>query len=193
MITLIKIRGKYLSNHLCSVYWSYFFIPSITLILLPILLISKINLKEKYSEKIKINGKASNITHKLFSQNISFDNYNFSIVSDDENDKKIIQEIIKLDIDWFKEEREIKENNIIKIINNNEKYNFELIIKNRENPIFYSFPLNTYLYLDPFKFPNNSYYKYFNDFKKFNKFIQLQSLFAQFLIKKKESFIRIKN
>jgi len=82
MITLIKIRRKYLFNHYCSIYWSYFFIPSlIPIFLIPFLLIDR---KEKFSEKNKIEGKVYNKTIELFSHNINSDKYNVSLVSNDE-------------------------------------------------------------------------------------------------------------
>ena len=144
MIALIKIRGKYLCNHLCSVYLSYFFIPSIIFIFLLLFLIT-INNKEVPFEGEKFDGKDLNITKVLFSNNIEFSKYNFSLVSDDEKDKKIIQEIIKSDIEWSYQESGIKKNNnIIRIFNKNEKYKIELIIKNNDNSIFYKKNLETF-------------------------------------------------
>ena len=184
MIALIKIRGKYLCNHLCSVYLSYFFIPSIIFIFLLLFLITIIN-KEVPFEGEKFCGKDLNITKVLFSNNIEFSKYNFSLVSDDEKDKKIIQEIIKSDIEWSYQESGIKKNNnIIRIFNKNEKYKIELIIKNNDNSIFYKKNLETFQYFDSFKYPNRFERIYlFNE--RVNKFIELQFLFAQFLIKKK--------
>ena len=183
MIVLIKIRFKYLSNHRCTVFWSYFFIPIIILIFIPIFFLllydSKENINENKNEGIE--GKALNITKKLFSQDITLNKYNFSLVSQDKRDKKIIQELIKNDIEWQSDIKKINnKNHIIKINNKNEKYTIEFI-QSPENKIFYNFPL----YYDPF-FPQTSYYfKDLKDFILFNDFFQLQSLFAQFLIKKK--------
>ena len=57
MITLIKIRCKYLSNHRCAVFWSYFFIPIISLISMPVLIIFNLNYRDKFHEENKIEGK----------------------------------------------------------------------------------------------------------------------------------------
>ena len=62
MIALIKIRGKYLYNHPCSVYWSYFFVPSIIIIFFFILLSNKADSNfGKLIEEGKINGKGYNL------------------------------------------------------------------------------------------------------------------------------------
>ena len=182
MITLIKIRRKYLSNHYCSVYWSYFFIPSLILIILiPFLLIDR---KEKYSEKNKIEGKVYNKTIELFSQNINFDKYNVSLVSNDEQDKKILQELFKNDIEWYNQNSEVHNKNpVIEITNENERYQIKLF-QNQENIIF-NHSLKTFSYSNSFEPPK----KYINDFKYFIEFIKLQSLLAQFLIKKKRKFL----
>lgn len=112
MLALIKIRLKYLSNHRCSVYWSYFFLPSITLIYLILILIiakfDKRNFIRYYYREEKFYGKDLNITKSLFSNNIEFSKYNFSLVSKDEKDKKILQEIIKSDIEWSNQVSRIK-------------------------------------------------------------------------------------
>ena len=163
MITLIKIRRKYLSNHFCSVYWSYFFIPSILIIfsILVSLLVEKI----KYSEQNKIEGKAFNLTKSLFSQNITFKIYNYSFISNDEKDKLILQELIKTDIEWFYQENEefdqdlwskINYNNIIiKINNKNERYKINLIQSYYRNLIF-DYSLNTFSSSNLFEPPNNN-------------------------------------
>ena len=120
MIILIKIRCKYLSNHRCAVFWSYFFIPIILLISLPILLISIPNYRNEFQENNKFEGIAFNITKKLFSQNLTLSKYNLSLVSNDEKVKEIMQDLINSDIEWSNNESNInKENNIIKIINHN--------------------------------------------------------------------------
>ena len=189
MITLIKIRRKYLFNHYCSVYWSYFFIPSLMLIIIVFSSSYLSSENGKYSEKNKIEGKASNISIQLFSQNITFNKYNFSFVSNDEKNKEILQELIKTNIEWFYQENgesdEVlwskinSKNAIIKIINENERYKINLI-QSKEKPVF-NHSLKTFSYSNLFEIPNNN----INDFEYFNEFIQLQSLFAQFLIKKK--------
>ena len=180
MITLTKIRSKYLSNHCCSVFFSYYFV---TILFIPIIIIMILmnDIKEKY--KNKIDGKAFNITKELFSQNILLNKYNFSLVSNDEKDKKILQELIKKDIEWSKElDRVNQKNFIININNENGKYKIELI-QSSENKIFNS-SSNTFDYFDRFLPPDYYSKEGRNDFEFFNEFIQLQSLFAQFLIKK---------
>ena len=185
MIALIKIRGKYLSNHRCSVYWSYFFFPCIILIFFFLLL-----LEEGSIRFYKIKGfyfGNLNITNALLSNDIKFRKYNFSLVSNDEKDKKIIQEIVKSDIEWSNQVSGIKKNNnIIKIINKNERYKIEFIINNKDNSIFSEYSIKSFLYSDPFKSPNNpnSHFFWFQSGDLIN-FIELQSLIAQFLIKKK--------
>ena len=177
MITLIKIRFKYLSRHSCSVCLSYFFIPIFLLIYYSFLLILiKFARKENKFEE-----EANYITKKLFAQNLTFDKYNFSLVSNDRKDKEILQELINKDIDWFSKMNEVNNKNpIIKINNENEKYKIELI-QSQENRIFdqsFIFRFNYVTQIIP-----NLFVKH--DFKLFNEFIRFQSLFAKFLIKKK--------
>jgi len=188
MITLIKIRSKYLTNHYCSIYWSYFFIPSIILIFIIIIFFSR-RIKE-YSPQNKIEGKAFNLTKSLFSQNITFNRYKYTFISNDEKDKIILQELIKTDIEWFYQENENEEvdqdllskikyyNNIIKINNKNERYKINLI--QIEGYRIFGWSSNTFSYSNLFEPP---YYNTEDD-NHFNEFIQLQSLLAQFLIKK---------
>ena len=107
------------------------------------------------------------------------------MVSQDERDKKIIQELIKSEIEWSNHEKRInKKNNIIKIINKNEKYKIKLIFQNKTNPIFDQYSSEVNSYFDLFNPPSN-YINYTLLFENINIFIELQSLFAQFLIKKK--------
>ena len=183
MLALIKIRFRYLSNNCCSVYWNYFFIPSITFISLIIFL--KVNkFKLNFSELPKTQGPEFIITNELLSKNIDYNKYNFSLVSNDEKDKTIFEEIIKSNIEWSTQESGIKNNNnIIKIINKNERYNIELIIRNKTNTIFYSWSLSSFQFYDPFKTSRNLIERK-HEFERFDKFIELQSLLAQFLIKK---------
>ena len=175
MITLIKIKTKYLSNHLCSVYWSYFFITSLILVSLLIFSIEKIFLNQN-----SFVSEAKNKTETILSQNLTFD-FNFSVVSNDEKDKEILQELIKKDINWFTKVNEVSSKYpIIKINNENEKYKIELI-QNQENRIFnqsFLIYLNYISQILP-KFYEN------NELNELNKYIRIQSLFAQFLIKKK--------
>ena len=190
MLTLIKIRCKYLSNHLCSVYWNYFFIPSMTLISLFIFL-KVVKYEKRYNEYSKSDGKDLKITKELFSNYINFSKYNLSFVSDDEKDKKIIQEIIKSDIEWSNHVSGIKKNNkIIKIINKNDRYKIEMIIKDGQDSLFYIYDLESFAYYDPFETSRGHIWL---SQRGINSFIELQSLFAQFLIKKKEFIICRKN
>ena len=186
MITLIKIRGKYLSNHFFSVFWSYLFSPIFELIIILIILLMSSSIKTTYYEQSKIEGEAFNITKKLFSQNLTFSKYNFSLVSNDEKDKKIIQDLTKSNINWFHKESEVNNKNdiIIKINNKDEKYKIELIIQSEENKILSESLEDSYSYIDVFKPPDYSN-KRLDYLKSFNEFFQLQSLFAQYLIKKK--------
>ena len=177
MIALIKIRCKYLSNHRCSVFFSYFFIPIILFIPWSIFLLSSPNNRSKFKEKNKFEGKAFNVTKKLFSQNFTFSIENFSLVSDDEKDKTIMQDLIKSDIEWSNNEINFnRENNIIKIINNNEKYKIDLI----QSIIFPIFDPKIFdnSYFDLFNPPNEIRNLRFDYFNEFNKFIELQFLFS---------------
>ena len=181
MITLIKIRRKYLSNHYCAVYWSYFFIPSLMLIFL-LFNLNSFEIK-KYSEKNKFEGKDFNMTKALFSQNITF-NKNFSFISNDEKDKKIMQKLIKADIEWFYQSSEEfdedlwpkinRKNLIIKINNENERYKINLI-QNKKNAIF-NYSLNIFSYSNPFVPPNNN----INNFECYNEFFNYNLYWLNF-------------
>jgi len=89
-------------------------------------LIFKSKHNNNFSKEKKIEGKVFNLTKVLFSENITFSKYNFSFISNDEKDKKILEDLVKSEINWNDQENDIN-NNIIKIINNNEKYKIELI------------------------------------------------------------------
>ena len=182
MLALIKIRCRYLSNNCCSVYWNYFFIPSITFISLIIFLeVNKFN--SEIHEHPKTQGQEFKITKELFSKNISYNKYYFSLVSNDKEDKTIFEEIMNSSIEWSTQESGIKNNNnIIKIINKNKRYNIELIIRNTTNTTFYTSSLSSFKFYDPFQ-TNFEFIYHKNEF--IDNFIELQSLFAQFLIKKK--------
>ena len=186
MLALIKIRCRYLSNNCCSVYWNYFFIPSITFISLIIFLeVNKFN--SEIHEHPKTQGQEFKITKELFSKNISYNKYYFSLVSNDKEDKTIFEEIMNSSIEWSTQESGIKNNNnIIKIINKNKRYNIELIIRNTTNTTFYTSSLSSFKFYDPFQ-TNFEFIYYRNEV--INNFIELQSLFAQFLIKKKKEGI----
>ena len=187
MITLIKIRTKYLTNHLCSVYFSYFFIPSLLLISLIFtfryVIIRK---KEEYNE-IKTDWTYKEISKLLFSENLSFDH--ISLVSDDEKDQQILKELTKSEIEWANDINKLKntKNSIFKIINEKEKYKIELI-QNKDSCFFNEDELIS-SYSDPF-FPNTTDSL---DIIKFENFTRIQSLFAQFLIKKKGKSTSHKN
>ena len=178
MITLIKIRCKYFSNHHCAVFWSYFFIPAISLISLPLLLIYNSNYKDQFYEKNKIEGIAFNITKELFSQNLAFNNYNFSLVSNDEKDKEIMQDLVKSEIEWPNKDSNInKENNIIKINNDyDNEYKIELC-QSRDFSIFYSrISYNSDLFRPPKDIISRR--RYF--FEEFDKFIEILPYYATF-------------
>ena len=180
MITLIKIRTKYLTNHLCSVYFSYFLIPSLLLISFIFVFYNAFTRGSNEYQDIKTDWTYSDISKSLFSQDFS-SLKNISLVSDDEKDKQILKELTNLDIEWANDINKLpnKANNIYKIINKGEKYKIELIQK-KESYYFSENDLKT-IYFDPFT-PNEANYL---DESKLNIFIKLQSLFAQFLIKKK--------
>ena len=181
MLTLIKIRTKYLTNHLCSVYFSYFFIPSLLLISLIFTLSTFFVRKAENYQEIRTDWDSKNALSKsLFSESLTFD-HPISVVSDDEKDKQILQELTKTEVEWANDIDKLKntKNSIFKIINEKEKYKIELI----QNKASYFFNENDlrHTYSDPF-LPNET------DIVKeeiLKNFAKIQSLFAQFLIKKK--------
>ena len=88
-----------------------------------------------------------------------------------------MQDLIKSDIEWSNNESNFnREKNIIKIINNNEKYKTDLI----QSIIFPIFDPKIFdnSYFDLFKPPNEIRNLRFDYFNEFNKFIELQFLFS---------------
>ena len=154
MITLVKIRSKYLSRHPCGVYCSYLFIP--TLILLSIFNNSSFR-KSKIVEESKYNGKSLLKNQEIFNQNFSsIININFAILTDDSKDCDLINSLLgsinTLSLLCSSKESEIDDkHDIIKIEQKNGKYEIKLI-EHKYTNLFYDYILDTNRYVDLFYF-----------------------------------------
>ena len=176
MLSLVKIRARYLSRHKCVVYFSYFFIPTLIFILLVITAISNEKLYYIIKDGEKIYGEEVEIV-KIFDENEDFSEFqeDFGIVSENKEDCYIINNLINknksISLACDTQEKDFINDNInyIKIINDNGKYNIELIeVK------YHSFIDSEYFYYD--KFADPFYYEtsfsvhYYHSDKKIYKY-----------------------
>ena len=190
MKSLIKIRAKYISTHKLSVYLSYFLIPSLVVFAL---IFGTTHLLNRNTNDIFLQGEILNEDLNILDN----DNFtelikNSAIVTENKEDCDIINNIIyknkSSSLICETKEGDITDDNIknvFKIINDNGKYNIELIqlINGYINDDYYIIPSN-FIHNEKFSDPF-----YYNDFQedfniKYKSFLDLQSLFAQFLIKK---------
>ena len=184
MITLIKIRTQYLFNHPCGIFWVYLFIPLI-LFLQAVGLFTEIRYQNEiqYSIQEGINLNSSNSVFGGRSLNAS----DFALVSDEEEDKNFLKKL-NSGIEWTKDENDVINKHIIKLINKNNKYNIQFK-KARGIPLFYNLLNNVVGYYDIFKKPYYYHYSYYSPDYNFNKyeyevFLNLTSFFAKFLVLK---------
>jgi len=176
MITLTKIRAQYLFNHPCGICWVYLFIPIIiSLISAGIFSTLNINKRSGYSTK---EGKDWNINKYVF-EGRSLSGSNLALVSDDEEDKNILKSL-NSDIEWTKDENEVGNKHIIKLINKNNKYNIQFKQAIR-NTLFYNLLENVEKYFDPFRIQYDYNFLIQNEYE---AFLNLTSFFARFLILK---------
>ena len=184
MLTLVQIRAKYLSRNVCSVYCSYFFIPSLILMTILGSLANGGSRREK-EDKYNFNGTEIESNIDLFNQPLVDVGNTFAIVTEEKSDCNIIEDILKTEISCEKETDLVNDTiPIVKIINDHGKYDFQLI-QDTNNTLFSSYSTSQFINL--FISPDNSksgldYYEYTSNYR---MFLQLQSLFTKFLIKKK--------
>ena len=96
MLTLIKIRAKYLSRHTCGVFWSYLFIPIMVIInFIPYLFRPRGTIS--FSEKMKNSTIILQNFKELFNKNFNLNPQNYLILTDEMNDCNIINKIVKED------------------------------------------------------------------------------------------------
>ena len=118
-------------------------------------------------------------------------------MTEDKDDCNIIKGILETEIACETQETDLVNDTIpiVKIINNNGKYDFNFI-QNIDSQIFISYiPFTTSRFIDLFKSPDiKTSGFYYDDYKaNYRKFLQLQSLFTKFLIKKKVKLMTINN
>ena len=200
MLTLVKIRKKYLSRNKFHKYIAIF----IYLIIPPILFLSLLigfQGTSKYNQSNNSGNKIEENINLLHNENFDEFHNKLSIVTQNKEDCDIISNLVyknkSLSLRCENKESDITgtSKNIIKIINNNGKYNIEFIeIKDNNNYseledlIFDSFLFKYEEYADPFYNDDlNSGYDYNN--YHYESFLKLQSLLAQFLILKEKGNI----
>ena len=184
MLTLVKIRAKYLSKHICAVCFTYLLVPTIMLISI---IGANFYQNNEYKDKDKGEGGILFSNIKLFEQN-DFSNFRdkFIIVTEDIEDCNILNSLVQefsFTCETSEENINLKENNknILKIIKKNGKYKIELI--ESDNYAFISKKvLNYEKDADPFhqedlKYDLNSNIK---------PFLNLQSFFVRFLLIKEK-------
>jgi len=198
MFTLIKIRTQYLFNHPCGIFWVYLFIPLI--IFLNTAGLFSAGGYRRSTDYSRQEGKELNISdingavfggRSLYSSNLA-------LVSDDEEDKNILKSLDS-GIEWTKDENDVGNKHIIKLINKNNKYNIQFK-KSTKNYTFSDLLYRIETYYDTFKKPNYNSYYYDNFLNKneYKYFLDLTSFFAKFLVLKsgktfdqKELYIKI--
>ncbi len=189
MISLIKIRARYLSRHPCGVFCTYLFIP--TMILLFLIEVRNYN-NRKITDDEGFSGKIVETNVNLFKGDFSsIINYNLAFLTENIIDCNIIKYILGKSITCKTDESEIIDNDkvIVKIINKDNKYNIQLQ-QNTKNQIFSSDEFVTNNFIDLFKYPEirSSYHNYnsFNYFyrKYYHIFLNFQEFFSEFLIQK---------
>ena len=181
MITLIKIRSQYLVNHPCGIFWVYLFIP-LVIFLNTAGLFSDGSYRNVFYSKVE--GKDLNLNKNLFGER-QLSGSKLALVSDDEEDKNILKSL-NSEIEWTKDENDVINKHIIKLINKNNKYNVQFKQSTRyADSLFYSITRNIENYFDPFKKPDytDSYNDKFDD-KEYETFLNLTSFFAKFLVLK---------
>ena len=203
MLSLVKIRARYLSRHKCVVYFSYFFIPTLIFISLVITAISNEKLYYIIKDGEKIYGEEVELV-KIFDDNEDFSEFqeDFGIVSENKEDCYIINNLINknksLSLACDTKEKDFINDNInyIKIINDNGKYNIELI-EVKYHSLFSSSFFYYDKFADPFYYENSFSYYYDNETNKkiykYETFLKLQTLLSQFLIEKEKGIKNNKN
>ena len=192
MLSLIKIRAKYLSRHKCGVYCSYLFIPTLIFITIMFILMLRIDKSSRHYPH-KFEGVALQTSIDFFNQDLKQIEDTFAFLTEDKNDCKIISQILSTSITCGTKESDVENKNktIIKIINDDEKYDIKLQL-NESSGVFDNNLISTENFIDLFISPdyyksrlNLDYYEHYGYNENYNKFLQLQSLMSKFLIKKK--------
>ena len=182
MITLLKIRARYLFNHPCGIFWAYLFIPLI-IFLITVEIFFSLNYDKRAPDYSPITGEDLNINKYVF-EGRSLYGSNLALVSDDEEDKNILKSL-NSDIEWTKNENDVGNKHIIKLINKNNKYNIQFK-QAKMNKLFYNMFYDAENYFDPFRQP---YHFEFKIKYEYEDFLNLISFFAKFLVlKSKKSF-----
>ena len=190
MFSLVKIRARYLSRHLCAVYCTNLFIP--TLIIIIILIIGKERSRNYYDQKFP--GKTVDTNVDLFKQNLTiFEKKDIVFITEDIKDCDIITKIIGKSINCKIIGDLTIDKNLpnIKIINKDDKYDIQLQLE-KDYSLFYSGILSedyVNLFISPVSkdIEKISYLSTFEDYydRYYPTFLSFQSLFTKFLILKK--------
>ena len=176
MITLIKIRAQYLFNHPCGIFWVYLFVPLI--MFLNSAGIFSGTSSYIYGRYSPVEGKDLSLSKNVFGGR-DLSGSNLALISDEEEDKNILKSL-NSNIEWTKDENNVGNKHIIKLIKKGNKYNIQFKQAAKEK-IFYSFLDNIEYYSDPFRKPNHDSYYLNNEYE---MFLNMTSFFAKFLILK---------
>ena len=199
MLTLVKIRKKYLSRNKFHKYIAIF----IYLIIPPILFLSLLIGFRGTSRYYQSNNSGRKIEENInLLHNENFDEFHnkLAIVTQNKEDCDIISNLVyknkSLSLRCENKESDITgtSKNIIKIINNNGKYNIEFIEIEDNNKyetddlIFMNFLFSYEKDADPFYNQDTLSYSDY-DIYYYESFLKLQSFLAQFLIQKEKKTI----
>ena len=192
MLTLVKIRARYLSRHPCVVCLTYFLVP----IVLIIALLFAVSLG------VRVRKKRDGDTRKgeIFQKNLDIFNYtSYSIFSkdkeyvfvmDDITDCSILNKLTSENMVCVRKEsdEEAQDKKIIKITNKNGKYDIQITLT-EFSYVFGSYIKGNEIYIDPFNSYNDIRSNDFVYYNYFTNFYELQSLLAKFLIIKEKGEI----
>ena len=189
MLTLLKIRSKYLVRHYCTVFCSYFFIP--TLVFLSLLNVDHQNEYFSIKSNSNLKGEIVKKNINLFNQNLEEKDIDkFGFIVENEKDCEILKNILNstylIKSNFFlckTQEDEIENYNrsIIKINNKEGKYDIQLFQNNYD--IFGSDLFKYDKFINPFYFDKRNSIEFSDNYK---FYLKLQSLLSKFIIKKEK-------
>ena len=150
--------------------------------------LTNMNPPQEKKDEYQYEGEILETNIDLFNQTLEDVGNTLAFVTEEQNDCNIIKEILKTDIKCETQETDLDNERIpiVKIINDDGKYDFKLI-QSGDSHIFSSYKsFTTSEFINLFKSPDIDSSGFDYDYSyNYGKFLQLQSLFTKFLIKKK--------